>query len=123
MKEEAILRGGQGTSGFNTPDFQTLKKRAFAYEADPAAAYAAAYPNVLTLDKILDERGREFFCEGYRRSDLVRFNKFGGTTGYNWEWKGGAQLGKDFEAYRNIYPIPNSDIITNSENLTQNEGY
>jgi hypothetical protein len=30
----------------------------------------------LTLDNLLDERGREFFWEGVRRQDLIRFRKF-----------------------------------------------
>ena len=118
MKEEAILRGGQGTSGFNTPDFQTLKKRAFAYEADPAAAYAAAYPNVLTLENILDERGREFSWECIRRRDLIRFNQFDKV-----EYVTGN------EAFRRWFPIPFSVIekAKRDENgtpiWTQNEGY
>lgn len=109
---EAVLRGGEAKSMTADAAVNELRNRA---NAAPLAG--------VTLDDILDERGREFFCEGYRRSDLVRFNKFGGNTGYNWEWKGGAQLGKAFDEYRNLYPIPKSDIITNSENLTQNEGY
>ena len=118
MKEEAILRGGQGTSGFNTPDFQTLKKRAFAYEADPAAAYAAAYPNVLTLDKILDERGREFSWECVRRRDLIRFEQFDKVE---------YVTGK--EAFRRWFPIPFSVIEKAKRDeqgnpiWTQNEGY
>ena len=118
MKEEAILRGGQGASGFNTPDFQTLKKRAFAYEADPAAAYAAAYPNVLTLENILDERGREFSWECIRRRDLIRFNQFDKV-----EYVTGN------EAFRRWFPIPFSVIekAKRDENgtpiWTQNEGY
>ena len=118
MKEEAILRGGQGSSGFNTPDFQTLKKRAFTYEADPAAAYAAAYPNVLTLDKILDERGREFSWECIRRRDLIRFNQFDKVE---------YVTGK--EPFRRWFPIPFSVIekAKRDENgnpiWTQNEGY
>lgn len=118
MKEEAILRGGQGTSGFNTPDFQTLKKRAFAYEADPASAYATAYPNVLTLDQILDERGREFSWECVRRRDLIRFNQFDKVE---------YVTGK--EPFRCWFPIPFSVIekAKRDENgnpiWTQNEGY
>ena len=118
MKEEAILRGGQGASGFNTPDFQTLKKRAFAYEADPAAAYAAAYPNVLTLENILDERGREFSWECIRRRDLIRFNQFDKV-----EYVTGN------EDFRRWFPIPFSVIekAKRDENgtpiWTQNEGY
>jgi len=76
----------------------------------------------VTLQNILDERGREFYSEGYRRSDLVRFDRFGGKTGYFWEYKGGAILGVDFDDYRNLYPLPQSDIIAN-DNLIQNEPY
>ena len=118
MKEEAILRGGQGTSGFDTPDFQKLRKRAFAYEADPAAAYAAAYPDVLTLDKICDERGREFSWECIRRRDLIRFDKFDKI-----------EFVTAKEPFRRWFPIPFSVIekAKRDENgnpiWTQNEGY
>ena len=118
MKEEAILRGGQGTSGFNSADFQKLKKRAFAYEADPAAAYAAAYPDVLTLDKICDERGREFSWECIRRRDLIRFNQFDKV-----------EYVTATEPFRRWFPIPFSVIekAKRDENgnpiWTQNEGY
>ena len=118
MKEEAILRGGQGTSGFNSADFQKLKKRAFAYEADPAAAYAAAYPDVLTLDKICDERGREFSWECIRRRDLMRFNQFDKV-----------EYVTATEPFRRWFPIPFSVIekAKRDENgnpiWTQNEGY
>lgn len=118
MKEEAILRGGQGTSGFNSADFQKMKKRAFAYEADPAAAYAAAYPDVLTLDKICDERGREFSWECVRRRDLIRFGQFDKV-----EYVTGN------EAFRRWFPIPFSVIEKAKRDeqgnpiWTQNEGY
>lgn len=118
MKEEAILRGGQGTSGFDTPDFQKLRKRAFAYETDPAAAYAAAYPDVLTLDKICDERGREFSWECIRRRDLIRFNQFDKV-----------EYVTATEPFRRWFPIPFSVIekAKRDENgnpiWTQNEGY
>lgn len=75
-----------------------------------------------SLNDILDEWGREFYFEGRRRVDLIRFNKFGGNTGYNWQWKGGVYGGRNFEAYRNVFAIPTSDLIAN-KNLVQNEGY
>lgn len=75
-----------------------------------------------TLDNILDEWSREFFFEGRRRSDLIRFGKFGGNSDYVWQWKGGVQNGTNFNANYNLYPIPNSDIVSNA-NLTQNPGY
>jgi hypothetical protein len=77
----------------------------------------------LTLQNIIDERAREFFFEGYRRSDLIRFGQYGGTgTGYTWDWKGGVAAGADFSADYNIFPIPSSDMNANA-NLTQNPGY
>lgn len=118
MKEEAILRGGQGTSGFNTPDFERLKKRAFAYEPNGLAAYNAAYPDVLTLDKILDERGREFAWECIRRRDLIRFGKFEEV-----------QYVDAKQPYRQWFPIPFSVIEKAKRDeqgnpiWTQNEGY
>ena len=78
--------------------------------------------NRYTLDQILDEWGREFYFEGRRRVDLIRFNKFGGDTGYQWHWKGGVYAGRDFSAFRNVFAIPTDDLIANS-NLTQNPGY
>lgn len=77
---------------------------------------------VKTLKDILDEWGREFYFEGHRRTDLIRFNMFGGNTGYNWQWKGGEYAGRNFEAYRNVFAIPSSDIVAN-KNLKQNDGY
>ena len=75
-----------------------------------------------TLNQILDEWGREFYFEGRRRVDLIRFGKFGGPTDYQWQWKGGVYAGRDFEAFRNVFAIPTSDLITNTK-LQQNPGY
>ena len=33
-------------------------------------------PETLTLDELINERGREFAWEGWRRQDLVRWDKF-----------------------------------------------
>ena len=121
MKEEAILRGGAGSSGWASADFQTLRKRAFAYDADPAAAYAAAYPTALTLDGILDERGREFSWENMRRRDLIRFGKFNQPS-Y-------VQFITATDSYRKWFPIPYKILekSVRDENgnpvWTQNPGY
>lgn len=70
---------------------------------------------------ILDEWCREFYMEGRRRSDLVRFGCF--TAGkYLWDWKGGEPNGRSVQSYYNVYPIPATEI-TNNSNLIQNPGY
>ena len=102
MKEEAIARGAAGASGVQTDDFKTMLKRSFAYDANPEAAFEAAYGNVSSwsLDKILDERGREFTWEMVRRRDLIRFDKFNSIQ-YVTD-------AKAKEAVRKWFPIPHS---------------
>ena len=75
-----------------------------------------------SLDEILDEWAREFYFEGRRRSDLIRFGKFGGNTDYRWQWKGGVKEGTNFNANLNIFAIPDADLNANP-NLKQNPGY
>ena len=64
-------------------------------------------------DFLLDERGREFYCEGLRRDDLIRHGKFVSSV---------AEQGKTPEAYMALYPVPQSVIDENS-NIAQNPGY
>jgi hypothetical protein len=73
-----------------------------------------------SLQDILDERGRELYQECWRRSDLIRFGQF--TSGYNWQWKGNVKEGTDVDAYRALFPIPDSDRLANTK-LQQNPGY
>lgn len=85
----------------------------------------AATRSSYTLDDILDERAREMYFEGIRRPDLIRYNYFGGVdVTYGWEGKGGntGYTGAPFEKYLNVYPIPSSEVMANS-NLTQIDGY
>ena len=74
-----------------------------------------------SLNDILDEWSREFYFEGRRRVDLIRFGKFGGNTDYIWQWKGGTYQGRNFDAYRNIYAIPAAQLP--AYNNEQNPGY
>lgn len=114
---EAVLRGGTGGSLFTALTYvNDLRKRAYVNDATAEISQAN-----LTLDFILDERGRELFFEAQRRTDLVRFDKL--TTGtYIWQWKGGTFGGTSVDKKFNIYPIPADDMGANP-NLTQNEGY
>ncbi|MDD2799160.1 MAG: RagB/SusD family nutrient uptake outer membrane protein [Bacteroidales bacterium] len=108
---EAKLR----SSAANAPEALTVVNQL------RARAGAIALTSI-DLDKILDENSREFFFEGKRRIDLVRFNKYGGATGYTWDWKNGVAAGSDFSAIYNIFPLPSTDLNANP-NLTQNPGY
>jgi hypothetical protein len=112
---EAVLRNGGGT-----------REQALAYvNALRQRAYGDASANItdiaLTLDFILDERGRELLWEAHRRTDLVRYGRFTGGA-YVWAWKGGAAAGTATETFRDLYPIPASELSANP-NLTQNPGY
>jgi hypothetical protein len=75
----------------------------------------------LTADFILAERGREFYYEAQRRTDLVRFGKFT-DGGYNWAWKGGVYNGTNTAKKLNVFPIPGDEISSNP-NIKQNPGY
>ncbi|SMB99334.1 RagB/SusD domain protein [Hymenobacter roseosalivarius DSM 11622] len=108
MKAEAILRGGTPTS-------------AGAFGATPLAivnslrthpSRGASALTSLTLDVMLDERGRELYGESWRRQDMIRFGKF-------------LQARKDkpqSDPKYLIYPVPQTQVDVN-RNITQNPGY
>lgn len=76
-----------------------------------------------TLEDVLDERARELYCEGLRRTDLIRYNQFGGAQAtYNWEYKAGSKNGTTFDKKFNVYPLPSSELLSN-DNLIQIDGY
>ncbi len=88
-------------------------------------AYGNASGNIteaqLTDQFLLDERGREFYYEAQRRTDLVRFGKF--TDGnYNWQWKGGTFKGANTDSHLNVFPIPGAEVSANP-NIKQNPKY
>ena len=70
---------------------------------------------------LIDEWCREFYMEGRRRSDLVRFGLFTGSK-YLWSYKGGAENGAGIPAYYDVYPIPDNEI-KNNPNMNQNPKY
>jgi len=65
----------------------------------------------LTLDVLLDERGRELYWEGFRRQDLIRFGKYLAA----WQEKPAS------EAKYLVFPIPDNQL--GNPNLVQNTGY
>ncbi len=64
------------------------------------------------LEFIIDERARELYHEGYRRTDLIRFDMFT-TNKYIWQYKGGVPAGQAVDSKYNYYPIPNAELTAN----------
>ncbi|RFM25929.1 RagB/SusD family nutrient uptake outer membrane protein [Deminuibacter soli] len=98
MKAEAMLRMGDASG-------VTLVNQI-------RAARGVAPLGTLTLDNLLDERGRELYWEEYRRNDLIRFGKF--LT--PWQEK------PDDDPKYLLLAIPNQQLAVNP-NLKQNPGY
>lgn len=111
---EAVVRGGGGTRALAVTYINALRNRSFGTGINNITDAQ------LTLAFVQDERGRELYWEGHRRTDLVRFGQF--TTAGVWQWKGGLKAGKTTDANRNLYPLPASELLANP-NLKQNPGY
>ncbi len=117
---EALLTYAEADARLNGGTCSAEGKAAIDEIRDRAhASKQASYD----LDFILNEWSREFYFEGRRRIDLIRFGQFGGDGAtYKWQWKGGVKAGGKIAAFRNIYAIPESDKNAN-DNLDQNPGY
>ena len=114
MYAEANLRGGGGDANTALGYINDLRERAYGNTSGNISA------SELTLDLILDERARELYWECHRRTDLIRFGKF--SSSGIWAWKGKVQSGTLTESFRDVFPIPTSDLSANP-NLQQNPGY
>lgn len=110
---DARLNGGNTTSD-GTAAINAIRSRANTTTRAESVSYS--------LSDICDEWSREFYFEGRRRMDLIRFGRFGGNNNYMWQWKGGEKEGTNFSSDRNIFAIP-SDELTSNANLKQNPGY
>jgi hypothetical protein len=111
---EAVLRGGGGTRAQALAYVNALRQRAYGNTSGNITDAQ------LTLDFILAERARELYWEGHRRQDLIRYDRF--TDNGVWVFKGGVQAGRTTEAFRDLYPLPASELEANP-NLDQNPGY
>lgn len=115
MYAECFLRGGGGSSSIALDYVNDLRERAYGNTSGNITS------GDLTLDFILDERARELHWEGHRRTDLIRFGKFTGSS-YIWPWKGNVANGAPTPSYRNLFPIP-QDALNVNPKLIQNPGY
>lgn len=142
VKWQNIRTDGAATSHNEFPDvdiplfryaevYLTRAEAKYRLSGDPQQARAdievlrnragASTPATITERYIIDEWGREFYFEGRRRSDLVRFGLFTGDN-YLWHFKGGVFEGRGVQDYFNVYPIP-ADDINGNPNLSQNPNY
>lgn len=108
MKCEAITRGGSATLG-DTPMSLFNEIRAYVnaplIESNPS------------LQDILDERGREFLDEHWRRNDLIRFGDFERDWGFKNDFNSNASNPQ----YR-LLPLAR-DVLNANTNWEQNPGY
>lgn len=107
MKAEALMRKAGGTA---TADVLTLVNQ--IRTRSNAAPLTAAQ---LTTAEFLNERGREFYWEGWRRNDLIRFGRYNVSLPNRTDPAG-------LQEYRNLFPIP-KQVLDNNKLLTQNPGY
>lgn len=108
-KAECILRGGKATLGATAASLMTEVRK---------CSNAPAVTGTPTLDELLDERGREFIMEPWRRNDLIRFGKWENCC----KWKTQAAPKEMADKNRRLFPVPSGDLI-NHTNWTQNPGY
>jgi len=101
IRGEARARAA-GNWGLAAPDVDAIRDRA---GLGPLAS--------LTADSFFDERGREMFQESSRRTDRIRFGKWGDSW---WEKT-------NSDAFRTVFPIPQAQIDAAGGSLTQNIGY
>ena len=112
---EATIRGGGGDLNTAVTLVNEIRERGFGGSSGQISS------GELTLDFIIDERSRELYWEGLRRTDLIRFDRFT-TSSYLWPFKGNEPTGVGVDEYRNLFPLP-ANVISVNSNLTQNEGY
>ena len=99
MKAEALLRSGNAGAALDIVNEIRTKRG--------AAPFAS-----LDLNNLLDERARELYWEGHRRTDLIRFGKFLDA------WTDKPASGPE----RLLFAIPPTALAVNP-NLAQNPGY
>ena len=115
---EAVFRGAPATNGTAEDAIKALRNR-----ANNTSSFT------LSADFLLDEWSREFYAEGRRRIDLVRFGQFAGPTATrNWENRGGAKssdAAKTMDKKFNIFPLPLADVTANEnlKGINEENGY
>ena len=118
IQAEALFRLGDKTGALSIIN-NTIRARA---NAIPLTS--------LDEETLLDEWSREFYFEGRRRIDLVRFGRFFGPDSdmyrYHWEGRMGKPDAQPFVTgtpeYMNWFPVPSEDKRANPHYKTDVEG-
>ncbi len=115
MYTECHINGGVGDRDKALKYMNLVRARA----KSPALGYTD-----LTKQGIMDERSRELYLEGLRRTDLVRNGMFAGPSQTVWQFKGSADApqGTRISEKFNLYPIPNA-VLNSQPDFKQNPGY
>ena len=109
MKAECLMRQNGGAATADAVSLvNQVRARSFKLH-DTGSAYTTS---TLTLNELLNERGREFSYEMKRREDMIRFGHF------NDAWWEKAVT----DAHYQLYPIPYA-ATTGNKALKQNPGY
>ena len=113
---EAVKRGGNGDASKAVSLYNEIQQRAYG-----DGSHNINSLDDISLEQLLEERSRELYFEGHRRTDLIRFNSF--VDNLNWYWKGGSENGiMKLDSKYLVFPLPQTDIEANP-NLKQNKGY
>ena len=110
MKCEALVRQGATTSA-NGDTPQSLFNQIRGYVNAPLLKHNPS------LQEILDERGREFLDEHWRRNDLIRFGDFE----RDWGFKNDFNPNASNPQYR-LWPL-SINVLNANTNWEQNPGY
>ena len=111
---EASLHGS-GDKAKAVGLYNQIQERAFGDKSHNIGSLSE-----ITLDQLLEERSRELYWEGHRRTDLIRFGKY---LTKSWAFKGGNANGiSNIDSKYLLFPLPSTDVSANS-NLKQNEGF
>ena len=118
IQAEALFRNGDKIGALSIIN-NTIRARA---NAIPLTS--------LDEETLLDEWSREFYFEGRRRIDLVRFGRFFGPESdlyrYHWEGRMGKPDAQPFVTgtpeYMNWFPVPSEDKRANPHYKTDVEG-
>jgi hypothetical protein len=111
MKAECLMRLNGNAATQDAVDLvNQVRHRDFSDADWPNEKYTTSS---LTMDELLNERGREFAYEMFRREDLIRFGKFQDAW---WDKE------QDPDKHYELFPIPQT-VLTSNPALKQNPGY